>query len=68
MLTLSVDVRAAKGTRRTTAPVVRDAVWTPMLIGADGIPREPGAKDAKRLHGLWEQARGCTGLAGETGA
>ena len=68
VLTLSVDVRAAKGTRRTTAPVVRDAVWTPMLIGADGIPREPGAKDAKRLHGLWEQARGCTGLAGEPDA
>ena len=68
VLTLSVDVRAAKGTRRTTAPVVRDAVWTPMLIGADGIPREPGAKDAKRLHGLWEEARGCTGLAGEPDA
>jgi len=68
VLTLSVDVRAATGTRRTTAPVVRDAVWTPMLIGADGIPREPGAKDAKRLHGLWEEARGCTGLAGEPDA
>jgi hypothetical protein len=36
-----------------------------MLIGRDGIPREPGAKDAKRLHRLWEQARPCTGLAAE---
>jgi Bacterial capsule synthesis protein PGA_cap len=64
VLTLSVDVAAAKGTRVTTEPVVRRAIWTPMLIGRDGIPREPGAKDAKRLHGLWEQARPCTGLAG----
>jgi poly-gamma-glutamate capsule biosynthesis protein CapA/YwtB (metallophosphatase superfamily) len=68
VLTLSVDVAAAKGTKRVTAPVVRDAVWTPMLIGRDGIPRETGAKDAKRLHRLWEQARGCTGLAGEPDA
>jgi hypothetical protein len=65
VLTLSVDVAAAKGTRVTTEPVVRRAVWTPMLIGRDGIPREPGAKDAKRLQGLWEQARACTGLVGE---
>jgi poly-gamma-glutamate synthesis protein (capsule biosynthesis protein) len=65
VLTLSVDVAAARGTRVTTEPVVRRAVWTPMLIGRDGIPREPGAKDAKRLHRLWEQARPCTGLAAE---
>ena len=63
VLTLSVDVDAARGTRRTTSPVVRQAVWTPMLIGRDGIPREPGGRDARRLHRLWEQARSCTGLA-----
>ncbi len=68
VLTLSVGVEAARGTKRAKDPVVRQAVWTPMLIGRDGIPREPGAKDAKRLHRLWEQARGCTGLAGEPGA
>lgn len=63
VLTLSVDVAAAKGTRRTGASAVRTAVWTPMLIGTDGIPRLPGTADRARLHSLWAQARACTGLA-----
>ena len=62
VLTLSVDVAAAKGTRRTAASAVRTAAWTPMLIGTDGIPRVPGARDTARLHTLWTQARACTGL------
>ena len=63
VLTLSVDVAAAKGARRTAASAVRRADWTPMLIGTDGIPRVPGPADSRRLQSLWTQARGCTGLA-----
>ena len=63
VLTLSVDVAAAKGTGRTGGSAVRDAVWTPMLIGTDGIPREPGATDSARLLRLWNQARACAHLA-----
>jgi poly-gamma-glutamate synthesis protein (capsule biosynthesis protein) len=63
VLTLSVDVAAAKGHARTADSVVRKAVWTPMLISGDGIPRVPDAADSKRLHGLWTGSRGCTGLA-----
>jgi hypothetical protein len=62
VLTLSVDVAAARGTRRRAASAVRGAAWTPMLIGTDGIPRVPGARDTARLHALWTQARACTGL------
>jgi poly-gamma-glutamate synthesis protein (capsule biosynthesis protein) len=64
VLTLSIDVAAAKGTRRTERSAVRKAVWTPMLIGTDGIPREPGAADSARLLRLWNQSRACTHLAG----
>jgi poly-gamma-glutamate synthesis protein (capsule biosynthesis protein) len=63
VLTLSVDVAAAKGTRRTGSSVVRKAVWTPMLIGTDGIPRVPARPDRDRLLRLWNQSRPCTGLA-----
>ena len=62
VLTLSLDVKAAKGTGSDGHSVVRSATWTPMLIGTDGIPRRVGAADTKRLHGLWEQANACTGL------
>jgi poly-gamma-glutamate synthesis protein (capsule biosynthesis protein) len=64
VLTLSVDVAAAKGTR-TERSVVRDARWTAMLVGTDGIPRVPSRSDARRLHRLWEQARSCAGLTAE---
>ena len=63
VLTLSIDVAAAKGTRRTERSAVRKAVWTPMLIGTDGIPREPGAADSARLLRLWNQSRACAHLA-----
>jgi poly-gamma-glutamate synthesis protein (capsule biosynthesis protein) len=63
VLTLSVDVAGARGTHPAAGPVVRRAAWTPMLVGRDGLPRVPGARDAKRLRRLWEQARSCTGLS-----
>ena len=62
VLTLSIDVKAAKGTKRATTSAVRKAVWTPMLIGADGIPRPPAAADSARLLALWKQAGACAGL------
>lgn len=63
VLTLSIDVAAAKGNRRTERSAVRKAVWTPMLVGTDGIPREPGAADSARLLRLWNQSRACAHLA-----
>ena len=63
VLTLSVDVRRATATRRTSGPLVRKAVWTPMLIGRDGIPAVASGADAPRLLGLWKQASRCTSLA-----
>lgn len=63
VLTLSVDVAAAKGGHPGRS-VVRGAEWTAMLIGRDGIPRVPSAADARRLHRLWEQSRRCSGLRG----
>ena len=63
VLTLSVDVKAAQREGRRTSPVVTAADWTPMLVGADGIPREPGGADRKRLAGVWKQAAACSGLA-----
>jgi hypothetical protein len=66
ILTLTVDAAAARTTRpgARSAPVVTDAVWRPLLIGANGIPAAPAAADAARLLDLWEQARACTGLSG----
>ena len=62
VLTLSLDVRRAKARADDGHSLVRKAAWTPMLIGADGIPRRPGAADSARLTGLWKQANACTGL------
>ena len=62
VLTLSVDVRRATASRRPPGPIVRKAVWTPMLIGADGIPGVASGADATRLLGVWKQASRCTGL------
>ena len=62
-LTLSIDVDVARGTKRGASSAVRKAVWTPMLIGTDGIPREPDAADSARLLKLWKQASACSGLA-----
>ena len=63
VLTLSIDVKAAKGSKRGKRSVVRHAVWTPMLIGTDGIPRTPPAADGARLLTLWKQASACANLA-----
>jgi poly-gamma-glutamate synthesis protein (capsule biosynthesis protein) len=63
VLTLSVDTRAAQREGRRTSPVVTGADWTPMLVGTDGIPREPGGADRKRLTGVWKQAAACSGLS-----
>jgi Bacterial capsule synthesis protein PGA_cap len=63
VLTLDIDVAAATAPKQPKSSVVRAENWTPMLIGADGIPRVPSGPDAKRLHALWEQSRSCTGLA-----
>ena len=62
VLTLSVDVKRATAARPTPGPIVRKAVWTPMLIGADGIPAVASGADATRLLGVWRQAGRCTGL------
>jgi poly-gamma-glutamate synthesis protein (capsule biosynthesis protein) len=65
VLTLSVDVAAAKQAKRSAGSVVTSARWTPMLIGADGIPRQPGPADSARLLALWNDSRPCTGLTAE---
>ncbi len=49
--------------RRTT-----NARWTPLRVQPDGIPRPPGAGEARRLSRQWEQARDCTGLAARPAA
>jgi poly-gamma-glutamate synthesis protein (capsule biosynthesis protein) len=63
VLTLSVDVARATAAKRPTGPVVRKAVWTPMLVGRDGIPEVAVGANATRLLGQWKKARGCAGLA-----
>jgi len=62
VLTLSLDVRRARARADDGHSLVRRASWTPMLIGADGIPRRPSTADSSRLMGLWKQANACTGL------
>ena len=64
ILTLSISVPAAKAAA-TGRSVVRAADWAPMLIGADGIPADPGQADRTRLHRLWDRARACSSLAGK---
>jgi poly-gamma-glutamate synthesis protein (capsule biosynthesis protein) len=63
VLTLTVDTARARA-RRSSAPAVTGARWTPMLVGTDGIPREPAEPaDRTRLMGVWRQAAACSGLA-----
>lgn len=63
VLTLTVDPARARAAR-SARPAVTDARWTPMLVGADGIPREPaGAADRARLARVWQHAAACSGLA-----
>jgi poly-gamma-glutamate synthesis protein (capsule biosynthesis protein) len=63
VLTLTVDAAAARAGRHRGTSVVSAARWTPMLVGTDGIPAVPGSADRTRLHGLWADARACTGLS-----
>lgn len=44
--------------RRVTA-----ARWVPMVVGADGVPREPDRGTSRRMLQDWRDARACTGLA-----
>ena len=65
VLTLTVDVERARGKGTSTSassPAVTKARWTPMLVGADGIPRQPARADRQRLMAVWKQAAGCSGL------
>ena len=70
VLTLTVDAAAARerGTasgaaRRTASPLVTSAVWTPLLIGTDGVPRPPAdPATTTRLQGVWDTAVACSGL------
>jgi poly-gamma-glutamate synthesis protein (capsule biosynthesis protein) len=63
VLTLTIDPDRARA-KRPSSPAVTGARWTPMLVGADGIPRQPqAAADRTRLMGVWKQAAACSGLA-----
>lgn len=63
VLTLSVDVASATAAERPTAPVVREAEWTPMLIGEDGVPVAASGADQARLTDVWKTANACSALA-----
>ena len=52
VLTLSIDVKRPGAPSATQRSVVRKAVWTPMLIGADGIPRSPTPRQRTAAHAL----------------
>ncbi len=53
VLTLTLDGRRVTG-----------AGWVPMVVSADGVPREPeAAGTSARMRRAWAAARGCTGLA-----
>ena len=51
VLTLTLD-----GRRVTTS------TWTPLRIGADGVPRRPAAATSARMLTSWQQSRTCTAL------
>ncbi len=63
VLTLSINVRKATAAKPAPGPLVSKAVWTPMLIGTDGIPKAASGADRTRLLGLWKQARSCAQLS-----
>ena len=71
VLTVTVDAAAARaatsvsaaGTGRARSVVVGDA-WTPMLIGADGVPRAPASGATRdRLVAGWDAATRCARLS-----
>ena len=72
LLTVSVDpirARAMRGSdaaaRRSQPTIVTDAAWTPLLIGADGIPRSPAPQVAATQTQAWNSARSCSHLSAE---
>jgi poly-gamma-glutamate synthesis protein (capsule biosynthesis protein) len=67
VLTLTVDVprvlaREGSGSQSSQDSVVSKAVWTPLLIGDDGIPRQPDETRSAQLSRDWVEARSCTNL------
>ncbi len=70
VLTVAVDPVAARAGRgqsaaqRAAGPsVVTSGTWTPLLIGADGVPVAPGAAAAAEQSDAWSQARTCARLS-----
>ncbi len=64
VLTLTVDAKKARAKRpaQRTSTVVTDHKWTPMVIGDDGLPAEPGKQESDRLQDLWDTKRECADL------
>jgi Bacterial capsule synthesis protein PGA_cap len=67
VLTVSVDPVKARGLRGSAArdgkpSIVTGASWTPLVIGDDGVPRQPAASAARSQQTEWEQARKCARL------
>jgi poly-gamma-glutamate capsule biosynthesis protein CapA/YwtB (metallophosphatase superfamily) len=71
VLTVTVDAQAARSRRGMPATggdrgpsVVTAEKWTPMLVGADGIPRRPEDElTTDRLMRAWEASIRCGGLS-----
>lgn len=71
VLTLTVDAAAARErgnatgiARLTPTSLVTHAIWQPLLIGADGVPRPPAdAGTTTRLQSVWDSAVACSGLS-----
>ncbi|MEP6628879.1 MAG: CapA family protein [Lapillicoccus sp.] len=70
VLTVAVDPVAARAGRgqdavqRAAGPsVVTSGTWTPLVIGADGVPVAPGSAAAAAQNDAWSQARTCARLA-----
>lgn len=70
VLTVTVDPVAARATRGGTAAqraagpsVVTAGAWTPLVIGADGVPRPPDPNAAVAQRDAWTAARGCARLS-----
>ncbi len=71
VLTVTVDAKRAQAQRgsggRGPAPLVQEAVWTPMLIGDDAVPRVAPSDQTAALTAEWRRGTTCAGLAGEPG-
>ena len=71
VLTVTVDAaaaRAEKGRAGRSRPLVVGGEWSPMLIGADGVPRTPTSAPVRgRLVAGWDAATRCAGLSATPG-